>query len=249
MTSRRTGRKRAPLLVYLLRSPSGLLDHSVEALGSRASVAGNVSPGSGGLLWRLVIGKTWPPPPQAVLAVLPVEAISTALESRSSGFSRLCPCIAYGTASQLTAAFAAGVLDYLRVPWEAEELVGRVERILRTSGPGALEAPELLSPGENRVLRGLILAGGEGVSREALGYLAYGERFSYSGRRLDMFVSRLRRKLRSLPGNPGIRAIRGWGFRLEPEPAAPPVDNLWAKPSSVRLATHYLSDTGPFEKE
>ncbi len=249
MASRTTGRKRAPLLVYLLRSPTSPLDHSVDALRSRYSVPDTASYPPGHLLWRLVVGDIWPPPPQSVLAVIPVEAIPAVLESRFSVSSRLGPCIAYGTASQLTAAFTAGALDYLRVPWEAEELVGRVERVLRTSGPAALLPPDFLSPGEDRVLRGLILAGGDGASRDALAYLAYGERASSSGRRLDMFVSRLRRKLRNLPGKPGIRAIRGWGFRLEPEPGARSVDNLWAKSSESRSATHYLSDPGLFEKE
>ncbi|MFW5844060.1 MAG: response regulator transcription factor [Spirochaetota bacterium] len=249
MASRKTGRKRAPLLVYLLRSSTSPLDYSVDASGSRNSVPDTASSLPGCLVWRLIVGDIWPPPPQSVLAVIPVEAIPTILEGPSPASSRLGPCIAYGTASQLTAAFSAGALDYLRVPWEAEELVGRVERVLRASGPGALLPPDLLSPGEARVLRGLILAGGDGAPRDALAYLAYGERAPSSGRRLDMFVSRLRRKLRSLPDGPGIRAIRGWGFRLEPGPGAPLVDNLWAKSSDDGLATHYLSDPGLFEKE
>jgi DNA-binding winged helix-turn-helix (wHTH) protein len=249
MASRRTGRKGAPLLVYLLRSSTNPLDHSVDALGSRQAVFHESHSPPGRLLWRLVIGGTWPPPRESILSVLPVEAIPTVLESRSSSSFEPPPYIAYGTASQLTAAFAAGALDYLRVPWEEEELMGRVERVLRTSGSGTRLPSGYLSPGENRVLRGLLLAGGEGVSREALGYLLYGERFSQSGRRLDMFVSRLRQKLRNLPGGLGIRAIRGWGFRLESEPTTLPVDNLWAKSSDGRLATHYLSDTGLFEQE
>lgn len=243
MTSRRTGEKEAPLLVYLLRSATNPLDHSVDALGSRSSVPGRATSPSGPLLWRLGIGGGWPPPPQTILAVIPVDAMVTALEADRSVSSRLPPFVAYGTASQLTAAFAAGALDYLRVPWEAEELVGRVERILRVSDLPAPLPPDLLSPRENRVLRGLLLAGTEGVSRDALYCLAYGERSSYSGRRLDMFVSRLRRKIRDLPGEPGIRVVRGWGFRWESQTALPPVDNLWAKSSGGRLATHYLSDS------
>ena len=242
MARRRAGREGPPLLVYLLRSPGQDLDPSVVALG-------RLSPSGPEPLWRLLIGKRWPPPRETTLAILPFEAILHALERGVSDSLRQPPFIASGTSSQLTAAFAAGALDFLRVPWEAEELGERVTRALQNVGVSRGLRLGTFSAAENRVLRGLILAGEEGAPREALFYLAYGDRSSGSGRRLDMFVSRLRQKLRDLPGAPEIRTVRGWGFQLEPNSSRLPVDNLWAKSSKSGSATHRLSDSYPFDEK
>ncbi len=179
--------------------------------------------------------------------MLPFEQIVRILDAGSSLPQP--PFIASGTPSQLTAAFAAGALDFLRLPWEAEELRERVTRALQNAGTSRLLPEGGFSTSENRVLRALILGGGEGVPREALFYLVYGNSSSNSGRRLDMFVSRLRRKLRDIPGAPEIRTIRGWGFQLEPNSPALPVDNLWAKSSKGGSATHYLSDSHRFDEK
>lgn len=220
---------RDALLVYLLRPSTGKLNPSVVALSGRTITHGSSRERGLYKPWRLLLGESVAPPSETVLSVFPFHRLREVLEHHLLPGLPEPAFISYGPLSGLSASFAAGALDYLRDPWDQEELVCRVERVLSLDGPSDLEgrlAEIHLTHIEERLLRALRLGGASGVSREALCYLCYGTTVDPPGRKLDMAVSRLRIKLSGMPGAPKIRALRGNGYRLEQDPMPEAVDNL-----------------------
>lgn len=137
-------------------------------------------------------------------------------EERFRELQRGVPLFVAGPAEFLAPALAAGCADYLREPWEQEELLARLSRRmgrerfvcggrellllgerLEAEGRGIT-----LEPGEARMLRALLRAGGAPVERAFLAILA-GSTAGGSGgsRAVDARVSRLRKKLRSFLSN------------------------------------------------
>ena len=132
-----------------------------------------------------------------------------------------------GPAALLRAAFALGCDDYLREPWEPDELDERLSRasaalgaalsfgegdyllhgtslVIRDSGEVVLGGPE------SAILRLLLRNCGKIVDRQALWLAVWGRRPDADSRALDVHISSLRRKM----GRNLIRSVRGKGYVL-----------------------------------
>lgn len=136
--------------------------------------------------------------------------------------------VVYGPAHLFRAAWLAGAQDYLKEPWQPDELFLRLrgpqppflewnwmERRLRLEG-GSLGLEDgtraKLSPAESELLRILVQRRGTVVSRGVMGWAAS----CSQGRVVDTLVARLRHKVQSLVGvdvDP-IPGVRGLGYRL-----------------------------------
>ena len=133
------------------------------------------------------------------------------------------------------AGLRVGADDYLAKPFEPEELVLRIEAILRRAtvavgskivGLGmcsfdvsrcelnGADGPIRLTEAEGRLLRQLALSAPMPVDRQAL----VGDGADASGRAVDIQVTRLRRKIEPDPANPRyLRTVRGIGYALTPD--------------------------------
>ncbi len=131
------------------------------------------------------------------------------------------------------AGFDAGGDDYVVKPFDLDELVARLHALLRRAGSDqAVEAGALrldpiahaascggetipLTPTEFRLLGTLAGRPGEPVRRRDLVRAGWVHGAIVHDNSLDVYVARLRRKLRRLPGAPVIRTVHGVGYRLE----------------------------------
>jgi two-component system response regulator MprA len=129
--------------------------------------------------------------------------------------------------------FRAGGDDYMTKPFAFEELVVRLQALLRRSGAeGTLEAAGLLlnpvnhsvsveeasvtlTPTEFRLLACLLAAPFAVIRRRDLIRAAWPEGAIVHENTLDAYIMRVRRKLRSLPGAPRIATMRSVGYRIE----------------------------------
>lgn len=133
----------------------------------------------------------------------------------------------YGPAHLFRAVWLSGALDYLRDPWQPDELFLRLKgprppRLSWEVGDGTLNlegcrlsgttSAVRLTPVEAELLRILVQRRGVAVSRAVL---AWGAACS-EGRAVDTLMGRLRIKLQevSFPGAPVPEAVRGVGYRL-----------------------------------
>jgi two-component system phosphate regulon response regulator OmpR len=139
-----------------------------------------------------------------------------------------------------------GADDYLAKPFEPQELLLRIEAILRRVGAGPAVArrilmgrcsfdvargeltendePVRLTEAETRLLRQLALAAHAPVDRlDLIAQKAPGQRGPDAGvdagcRAVDIQVTRLRRKIETDPANPRyLRTVRGIGYMLTPD--------------------------------
>jgi len=128
----------------------------------------------------------------------------------------------------------AGADDYVTKPFRFEEVLARVQALLRRSGGwsqpliacGAVEldtraqevrvagAPVELTAFEYRLLEYLMLRAGQVVSKAELTEKLYEQDFERDSNTIEVFIGRLRRKLdpdeRYLP----IETLRGRGYRV-----------------------------------
>ena len=131
-----------------------------------------------------------------------------------------------------------GADDYLPKPFEPEELILRVQAILRralpqTRGPAAVAfgpwrfeidngqlsedgKPVRLTGGETALLAALAKSTGEAVSRQSLSEQAAN---GAGERAVDVQITRLRRKIETDPKSPlYIQTVRGAGYKLVADP-------------------------------
>ena len=143
---------------------------------------------------------------------------------------------ARGLPDDRIAGLALGADDYLAKPFEPQELLLRIEAILRRVGPragaggriqlgrcsfdlvrGELwrdDAPVRLTEGEAQLLRQLAGAANAPVDRFTLAR----ESAEAAGRAVDIQVTRLRRKIEDDPKNPRyLQTVRGVGYMLAPD--------------------------------
>ncbi|MEM9386811.1 MAG: response regulator transcription factor [Pseudomonadota bacterium] len=132
------------------------------------------------------------------------------------------------------AGLEAGADDYVTKPFQPEEVLARIQALLRRSagfanpvlnaGPIALdtrsqqvtlteEAVELTSY-EYRVLEHLMLAAGKVVSKTELTESLYDQDFERDSNVIEVFVGRLRKKLDPDNALKPIETLRGRGYRF-----------------------------------
>ncbi len=156
---------------------------------------------------------------------------------------------ARGDAVDRIVGLQAGADDYLPKPFDPQELVARVQAILRRTAPGALRSTgdgEVialadvvldgnartvrrgdsyveLTAAEFNLLRTFLRSAGRVISREELFRAVLEREFSVFDRSIDNHVSSLRKKLGPRPdGRDRIRAVRNAGYVYPgPESATP----------------------------
>jgi len=130
------------------------------------------------------------------------------------------------------AGFGAGGDDYMVKPFSLAELAARLRAILNRAGAnGTVSAAGLsldpashevscndrsapLTPTEFRLLGALAARADRAVSRRDLVRAAWPEGAVVHDNTIDVYLARLRRKLRALPGAPAITTVHGVGYRL-----------------------------------
>lgn len=131
------------------------------------------------------------------------------------------------------AGFSAGGDDYVTKPFDLEEVVARLQALIRRSGAESelelcgvrLDPTEhtasqdssrlTLTPTEFRLLATLAGRQGKACTRLELARAAWPHGAIVHDNTLDVYIARLRRKLRSLPDPPSIVTVHGTGYRLE----------------------------------
>jgi two-component system response regulator MprA len=130
--------------------------------------------------------------------------------------------------------FSAGGDDYVTKPFDIEEVVARIQALLRRAASAA-DAPapqgialdpsqhtissaghsQALTPTEFRLLAALAAQPGKVVSRRDLTRAAWPTGAIVHDNTLDVYVARIRRKLRALPQAPEVKTLHSVGYRLE----------------------------------
>jgi two-component system response regulator MprA len=131
------------------------------------------------------------------------------------------------------AGFSAGGDDYVTKPFAFEEVVARIRALMKRAGVvSATEVASLtldpvshdvtcgdervrLTPTEFRLLGALAAAPGDNVPRRQLVRSAWPDGAIVHDNTLDVYIARLRRKLRGHPGAPRIVTAHGVGYRLQ----------------------------------
>ena len=130
--------------------------------------------------------------------------------------------------------FSAGGDDYVTKPFDIEEVAARLHALLRRTPPDpapsnddglALDPSQLtvshrdgtqtLTPTEFRLLAALAGRQDKAISRPELIRTAWPLGAIVQDNTLDVYIARIRRKLRDLPGAPTIKTLHGLGYRLE----------------------------------
>lgn len=130
------------------------------------------------------------------------------------------------------AGFAAGGDDYLTKPFSLAELTARLRAVLNRAGvDGRVTAGGLsldpttyeaavgehsvrLTPTEFRLLGALAAGAEKPVRRRDLVRAAWPDGAYVRENTIDVYIARLRRKLRGIPGAPSIATVHGIGYRL-----------------------------------
>lgn len=131
--------------------------------------------------------------------------------------------------------FNAGGDDYVIKPFDIEELTVRLQALIRRAGgidleqqpPGRLVFDptqftvgtdghiQTLTPTEFRLLATLAANPGHTVGRTELIYSAWPHGAIVHDNTLDVYVARLRRKLREIEAKPQLTTVHGIGYKLQ----------------------------------
>jgi two-component system response regulator PhoP len=141
-------------------------------------------------------------------------------------------------------ALKLGADDYVVKPFNVEELLARVDALLRRAGGWAQSAlvcgPIMLDTRtqevkvndakleltsfEYKLLEYLMLHAGEVLSKTQITEALYSEDFERDSNVIEVFIGRLRRKLDPDNSYKPIETLRGRGYRLAAERGAPDAD-------------------------
>jgi two-component system response regulator MprA len=139
---------------------------------------------------------------------------------------------AHDSLTDRLAGFGAGGDDYVTKPFSLAELIARLRAALNRAGvDGALEVRGLvldptthqvvhgggtvgLTPTEFRLLGALAARPERAVSRRDLVRAAWPDGAVVHDNTIDVYLARLRRKIRELPGAPTIKTVHRVGYRL-----------------------------------
>jgi two-component system OmpR family response regulator len=129
--------------------------------------------------------------------------------------------------------FTSGGDDYVTKPFDLAEVAVRLRSLIRRAGapatptldglnfdPGELTVSaggvqQTLTQTEFRLLAALAGRGGSTVTRRELIAAAWPHGAIVHDNTLDVYIARLRRKLRAIPGAPPITTVHGTGYRLK----------------------------------
>jgi two-component system response regulator MprA len=133
--------------------------------------------------------------------------------------------------------FSVGGDDYVTKPFDIEEVVVRLQALLRRADQAAGGAvPDIgdhlaldpagltvsigggtqsLTPTEFRLLAALAARPGKALARAELVRTAWPHGAIVQDNTLDVYIARIRRKLRALPQAPAIKTVHGAGYRLQ----------------------------------
>ena len=130
------------------------------------------------------------------------------------------------------AGFSAGGDDYVTKPFDIEEVAARLQALLRRAGGDApaasagmqfdpiertIEQGEVrltLTPTEFRILAALAARQGRACVRLELARAGWPYGAIVHDNTLDVYVARLRRKLRPLEAGPALSTVHGLGYQL-----------------------------------
>jgi DNA-binding response OmpR family regulator len=182
-----------------------------------------------------------------------LERVSAALPALP-----LIVCTGPSTVAQRVTALRLGADDWLAKPCHPEELIARIEAVVRraraaasASGEGALDAGELsirsdqyqafvgtrsadLTRREFELLRLLAASAGSVLEREAIYQRVWGYAMAHGDRSVDVFVRKLRQKLeRASPEWRYIHTHFGVGYRFAPERVETGAKPVVSDPRSV----------------
>jgi two-component system, OmpR family, response regulator PhoP len=141
-------------------------------------------------------------------------------------------------------ALKLGADDYVVKPFNVEELLARVDALLRRAGGWAQselvcgpivldtrtqevkvnDAKLELTSFEYKLLEYLMLHAGEVLSKTQITEALYSEDFERDSNVIEVFIGRLRRKLDPENAYKPIETLRGRGYRLAAERGAPDAD-------------------------
>jgi two-component system response regulator MtrA len=158
-------------------------------------------------------------------------------------------CSATARRSDPVLALKLGADDFVKKPFDLDDLLARIEAVLRRAPPrqtGRLPAPRstdlrvgtltveparrraligdeplLLTPTEFRLLTVLAANAEQILTRDHLAHDVWGYADASNGRTIDVHIRRLRAKLLHAPvRGPAIVSVRGMGYRLTAEETA-----------------------------